>query len=36
VEKAKLFWKRMPQAMKTRAVGICLRNGITDEMLNAP
>jgi ABC transport system ATP-binding/permease protein len=36
VEKAKLFWKRMPQAMKTRAVGICMRNGITDEMLNAP
>jgi len=36
VGKAKLFWKRMNSAMKQRALMICVRNQITEEMLNAP
>ncbi len=34
--KAKLHWKRLPTPMKTRALGICVRNGITEAKLNAP
>jgi hypothetical protein len=36
VEKARLFWKRLPQAMQTRALGICTRNDITEDELNGP
>jgi hypothetical protein len=36
VGKAKLYWKRMTPAMKTRARGICVRNGIDEDTLNAP
>jgi serine/threonine protein kinase len=32
--KAKLNWKRMHAAMKQRALMICVRNGISEEMLN--
>jgi hypothetical protein len=34
--KAKLFWKRMTVPMRQRAVMICVRNGITEDTLNAP
>jgi serine/threonine-protein kinase len=34
--KARLFWKRMPQPSRARAVMICVRNGIAEEQLNAP
>ena len=34
--KARLFWKRMPQPSRARAVMICVRNGITEEQLNGP
>jgi serine/threonine protein kinase len=34
--KAKLHWKRLPPAMKNRAVMICVRNGITEAKLNTP
>ena len=36
VEKAKPFWKQMPPLMRQRALAICCRNGITEEMLDAP
>jgi pSer/pThr/pTyr-binding forkhead associated (FHA) protein len=36
VGKAKLFWKRMSSTMKQRALMICVRNQITEDMLNAP
>ena len=32
--KARLFWKRMTPMMKQRAVNICVRNGITQDMLD--
>jgi pSer/pThr/pTyr-binding forkhead associated (FHA) protein len=32
--KARLYWKRMPTGMRTRALGVCVRNGYTEEMLN--
>jgi hypothetical protein len=32
--KAKLYWKRMSAAMRSRAIGVCIRNGITDDALN--
>ncbi|HWO18591.1 MAG TPA: serine/threonine-protein kinase [Kofleriaceae bacterium] len=37
VRKAKLFWMRMPPAMRQSELGImvCVRNGITENMLNA-
>jgi hypothetical protein len=35
VGKAKLFWKRMSAAMKQRALRICARNQITEDMLDA-
>jgi serine/threonine-protein kinase len=34
--KAKLFWKRMPQAMQQRTAMICMRNGITEAELDSP
>jgi hypothetical protein len=36
VAKARSYWKRLSLAMRTQAAGICVRNGITDETLNAP
>lgn len=35
VAKSASFWARMPQALRTQAVNICLRNGITEEDLEA-
>ena len=32
--KAKTNWRRMTAAMKQRALMICVRNGISEEMLN--
>jgi ABC transport system ATP-binding/permease protein len=32
--KAKTYWKRMPAAMRSRALGVCVRNGITEDVLN--
>ncbi|HWO21429.1 MAG TPA: FHA domain-containing protein [Kofleriaceae bacterium] len=32
--KAKLYWKRMSALMRQRAIGICVRNGISEETLN--
>jgi serine/threonine protein kinase len=34
--KAKLFWKRLSPIMRQRALMICMRNGITEDMLNGP
>jgi pSer/pThr/pTyr-binding forkhead associated (FHA) protein len=34
--KAKLFWKRMSAPMRQRALMICVRNGISEDALNAP
>jgi hypothetical protein len=34
--RSKLHWKRLPLSMKTRALGVCVRNGITEAKLNAP
>ena len=34
--KAKLFWKRMPVPSRQRALMICVRNGISEDRLNAP
>ena len=34
--KAKLFWKQLSPLMRQRAVMICVRNNITEDMLNAP
>ena len=34
--KAKLYWKRMSSPMRQRALMICVRNGITEDALNAP
>jgi hypothetical protein len=36
VEKAKLQWKRLPTMMRQRALMICVRNGIQEDVLNAP
>jgi ABC transport system ATP-binding/permease protein len=36
VGKARLHWKRMPPVMKQRAAAICVRNGITQDMLDTP
>jgi pSer/pThr/pTyr-binding forkhead associated (FHA) protein len=36
VAKARLFWKRMTPPMRTRAAAICVRNGISEDALNAP
>jgi eukaryotic-like serine/threonine-protein kinase len=36
ITNAKLFWRRMPPMMKQRAVMICVRNNITEDVLNAP
>jgi serine/threonine-protein kinase len=36
VAKAKLNWKRMAPAMRQRALMICVRNGISDDVLNGP
>ena len=33
--KAKLYWKRLPSNMRSRALGICVRNGFTEATLNA-
>jgi pSer/pThr/pTyr-binding forkhead associated (FHA) protein len=35
VAKAKSYWKRMSQAMRTQANNVCVRNGITEDDLNA-
>jgi hypothetical protein len=32
--KARLHWKRMTSMMKQRAAAICVRNGITQDMLD--
>jgi hypothetical protein len=34
--KAKLHWKRMPTVMRARALEICVRNGITADVLDGP
>jgi len=34
--KAKLFWKRISPARRQQAIGICIRNGITEAQLTAP
>jgi len=34
--KARLYWRRMAPAKKPQAVGICVRNGLSEEQLNAP
>ncbi len=34
--KARLHWKRMTTVMRQRAAAICVRNGITQDMLDAP
>jgi serine/threonine protein kinase len=34
--KAKLHWRRLTPEMRARSVTICVRNGITDAVLNAP
>lgn len=34
VGKARVYWKRMSQAMRQRALMICVRNGISEEALN--
>jgi eukaryotic-like serine/threonine-protein kinase len=36
VSKARVHWKRMTPMMKQRASAICVRNGITQDMLDAP
>jgi pSer/pThr/pTyr-binding forkhead associated (FHA) protein len=36
VAKAKLYWKRMPPDRKQRTLMICMRNQITEEILNGP
>ncbi|HWO23469.1 MAG TPA: serine/threonine-protein kinase [Kofleriaceae bacterium] len=36
LSKAKLFWKQLSPLMKQRAVMICVRNNITESMLNDP
>lgn len=36
VRNAKLFWKRISTEMKQLLVALCVRNGITEEMLDAP
>lgn len=33
-EKAKLFWKRLPESMQQRALGVCIRNGISHDQLS--
>jgi hypothetical protein len=32
--KARLFWKRLSPALRQRAIAICVRNGITEDMLD--
>jgi hypothetical protein len=34
--RARLHWRHLPATMKTRALGICVRNGITEPVLSAP
>jgi hypothetical protein len=34
--KARSYWKRLSAALRTPALGTCVRNGITEETLNAP
>jgi len=34
--KAKQYWRRLTPEKKQRAMTICIRNGITEDMLNAP
>ncbi|HWU86537.1 MAG TPA: hypothetical protein VN253_04655, partial [Kofleriaceae bacterium] len=36
IPKAKLFWKRMSPALRQLALGVCVRNGITEDTLSAP
>ena len=36
VPKARSYWKRLSLALRTAAASTCVRNGITDDMLNAP
>jgi serine/threonine protein kinase len=36
VAKAKLFWRRVSPSRRSQAIGICLRNGITEAQLTAP
>ncbi len=34
--KAKLFWKRMSPSSRQTVIGVCVRNGISAEMLDSP
>jgi pSer/pThr/pTyr-binding forkhead associated (FHA) protein len=34
--KARQLWRRLPAAMKQRVLGVCVRNGITEDTLNGP
>ena len=36
VAKARSYWKRLSLAMRTQALSTCMRNDITETMLNAP
>jgi hypothetical protein len=35
VAKARHYWKRLPGTMRQRILGVCVRNAITEDMLNA-
>jgi hypothetical protein len=34
--RARLHWRRLPLSMRTQALGVCVRNGISEGMLKAP
>ncbi len=36
LSKARLHWKQLSPALRTQAIGTCVRNGITEAQLNAP
>jgi hypothetical protein len=36
VAKSKSYWKQLSAALRTQALSTCVRNGLTEEMLNAP